>query len=101
MNRQDAIRLDRELRKMLKNNEFNVNWMMDSGKVVMKRDGRVALSYSERDSLESAKEIKVLLYDYLTRTKKLKNVSIKLTNMLETYRPEVRITATIGKALVG
>ena len=90
MTRDEAKQLDEIIRMFLFTEGHDVNWMMDSGKVVMCRDGRVKLSYSERESMDNARAIKRLIEDKVTP----KNFKVSLTNMLETYRPEVRITVT-------
>lgn len=94
MTRSEANILNDQIRLMLDQSEHSVNWIMDSGEVVMKRNGQVKLSYSVRSDMDEAKEVKRLIGEFLKG--KFDVVRLTLTNMLNTYRSEVKVTVVIG-----
>lgn len=94
MTRDQAKILDRQIRDHSKNNGVSVDWMVDTGEVVLKRDGTIKLSYSIRTSFEDAEVFKRSVIRFLT-TKSIKIKRIVLTNMLDTYRSQVKVTVLI------
>lgn len=97
--RQQCKDLDTLIRHHLDVNNHCVDWQMDSGQVVLKKNGDVKLSYSVRSTFADAKVVKQLIIDFLAM-RRIAFKRIVTTNMLEEYRSEVRITLLIDSTVL-
>lgn len=89
LTRDQATQIREQLCSKIEAVGVNVDWLIETGSVVIKRNGKAKLSWSVRSNMEDARKAKDVIQSCFPDNK------ITLTNMLGTYRSEVKLTMMV------
>ena len=89
MNRQQAQSLKQTITDQAEQVGIECEWLLETGTLVMKRNGQIKFSFSLRSGIQKeVDDLKSII------NKNIPSGKIRVCNMMEAYRPEIRVTVT-------